>query len=81
MSDIEPKVPEPQELAKIDPPKIPFNATPNAPALLDCTSESGATAATVKRSQQAWADYLGVPVETSVDLGGGVKMEFVLIPK
>ncbi len=30
--------------------------------------------------QEAWAKYLGVPVEKEVDLGGGVKMQFVLIP-
>ncbi len=30
--------------------------------------------------QEAWAQYLGVPVEREVDLGGGVKMTFVLIP-
>ena len=30
--------------------------------------------------QEAWAKYLGVPVEKEVDLGGGVKMTFVLIP-
>ena len=30
--------------------------------------------------QQAWADYLGVPVVREADLGGGVKMELKLIP-
>ena len=53
---------------------------PNAPSLLDCTGPNGATVAMVKKSQQEWADYLGVPVETSVDLGGGLKMPLVLIP-
>ena len=33
-----------------------------------------------KKHQQAWADYLGVPVETDVDLGNGVKLTLVLIP-
>jgi hypothetical protein len=33
-----------------------------------------------KRRQQAAADELGVPVETAVDLGGGVNLELVLIP-
>jgi formylglycine-generating enzyme required for sulfatase activity len=30
--------------------------------------------------QRAWAEYLGRKVEEEVDLGGGVKMQFVLIP-
>jgi formylglycine-generating enzyme required for sulfatase activity len=34
----------------------------------------------VKELQRLWAEYLGVPVEEKVDLGGGVKMELVLIP-
>jgi formylglycine-generating enzyme required for sulfatase activity len=33
-----------------------------------------------KALQKAWADYLGVPVETSIDLGGGEKLEMVLVP-
>src|SRR5262249_53440594 len=30
--------------------------------------------------QQAWADHLGVKVVEEVDLGGGVTLEFMLIP-
>ena len=33
-----------------------------------------------RRRQEETANALGVPVEKTVDLGGGVKMEFVLIP-
>ena len=37
-------------------------------------------AAQAKKHQQAWADYLGVPVERDFDLGDGVKLTMVLIP-
>ncbi|NQV26316.1 MAG: SUMF1/EgtB/PvdO family nonheme iron enzyme [Rhodopirellula sp.] len=37
-------------------------------------------AATAKQHQQAWADYLGVPVEKEVELPGGAKVAFMLIP-
>jgi len=33
-----------------------------------------------KQHQQAWAEYLGLPVEREIDLGEGTKMTFVLIP-
>ena len=33
-----------------------------------------------KAHQQAWADYLGLPVEREIDLPGGVKLTMVLIP-
>jgi formylglycine-generating enzyme required for sulfatase activity/tRNA A-37 threonylcarbamoyl transferase component Bud32 len=33
-----------------------------------------------KELQRAWAKYLGRKVEEELDLGGGVKMQFVLIP-
>jgi formylglycine-generating enzyme required for sulfatase activity/WD40 repeat protein len=33
-----------------------------------------------RQHQKAWAEYLGVPVEQEVDLGGGVKLAMVLIP-
>jgi formylglycine-generating enzyme required for sulfatase activity len=33
-----------------------------------------------RAAQRACADYLGVPVETSLNLGGGQKLELVLIP-
>jgi len=37
-------------------------------------------AATAKKHQQAWADYLGLPIERGIDLPGGEKLTFVLIP-
>jgi serine/threonine protein kinase/formylglycine-generating enzyme required for sulfatase activity len=37
-------------------------------------------AAQAKQHQQAWADYLGLPVEKEVELPGGAKIAFVLIP-
>jgi len=37
-------------------------------------------ATTAKKHQEAWADYLGLPVEREIELGEGVKMTFVLIP-
>ncbi len=36
--------------------------------------------AEARRRQKETADALGVPVEKTIDLGGGVTMEFVLIP-
>lgn len=50
------------------------------PAHLDCTVPGGASEATVKDAQQKWAAFLGVLVETSVVLDGGVEMKFVLVP-
>jgi formylglycine-generating enzyme required for sulfatase activity/serine/threonine protein kinase len=47
---------------------------------LEWTGPKGGLEPTVKRVQRNWADALGVPVEYQVDLGGGVKMEFVLVP-
>ena len=37
-------------------------------------------AAQAKKHQQAWADYLGLPVERDVELPGGVKLTLVFIP-
>uniref|UniRef100_UPI003AA8928F SUMF1/EgtB/PvdO family nonheme iron enzyme n=1 Tax=Thalassoglobus sp. TaxID=2795869 RepID=UPI003AA8928F len=37
-------------------------------------------AAAAKAHQKAWADYLGLPVEKEVELPGGEKMVFMLIP-
>jgi serine/threonine protein kinase len=37
-------------------------------------------AAQAKAHQRAWADYLGEPVGKEVELSGGVKMTFMLIP-
>jgi formylglycine-generating enzyme required for sulfatase activity len=50
------------------------------PRPLDCTGEDGVGAAEVRRAQEAWAKYLGRPVEESVEIAGGVKMTFVLVP-
>ncbi len=36
--------------------------------------------ATAKKHQQAWADYLGLPVEKEITLPGGEKLTLVLIP-
>ncbi len=33
-----------------------------------------------KTAQRAWAKYLGKSIEEEIDLGGGVKMVFVLVP-
>lgn len=35
---------------------------------------------TAKRHQQAWADYLGLPVEKDVELSGEENLDFMLIP-
>jgi formylglycine-generating enzyme required for sulfatase activity len=51
-----------------------------APEPLDCTGEGGLTAEQVKRVQQAWARHLGRQVEEEVEVAGGVKMTFVLVP-
>jgi formylglycine-generating enzyme required for sulfatase activity len=48
------------------------------PPLLDC--RKGVSAEEVRRAQQAWAKYLGRQVEEEVEVGGGVKMTFVLVP-
>jgi formylglycine-generating enzyme required for sulfatase activity len=37
-------------------------------------------AITARKHQEAWADYLGEPVEQEVHLGNGVKLTMVLIP-
>jgi formylglycine-generating enzyme required for sulfatase activity/serine/threonine protein kinase len=69
----------PKQLAKNDPKPSP-KVVPKKPELLDCTGENGADTKTVQQAQKDWAAYLGAPVETSVDLGDEMKMEFVLIP-
>jgi len=48
----------------------------NQPAPADAPFDEGKA----KRHQQAWADYLGVPVEQDVELGDGVKLTMMLIP-
>jgi sulfatase modifying factor 1 len=50
------------------------------PAALDCTGEKGVSPADVRRAQQAWAKHLGRNVEETIEIAGGVKMTFVLIP-
>ena len=81
------KLPEKQktEVVKNDPqvnPKVvpPIPKPQGEPKILDCTGPNGASAAMVKKSQQEWADYLGVKVTETVDLGGSIKIEFMLVP-
>jgi formylglycine-generating enzyme required for sulfatase activity len=50
------------------------------PKLLDCTGAGGVNGAEVRRFQEAWAKHLGCQVEETVEVGGGVKMTFVLVP-
>jgi formylglycine-generating enzyme required for sulfatase activity len=50
------------------------------PKPLDCTGKDGVSAAEVRKAQQAWADYLGRKVEETIEIAGGVKMTFVLVP-
>jgi formylglycine-generating enzyme required for sulfatase activity len=46
---------------------------------LDCTGD-GLSPATVRKSQEVWAKYLGRKVEETVEVADGVKMTFVLVP-
>jgi formylglycine-generating enzyme required for sulfatase activity len=50
------------------------------PAALDCTREGGVGVVEVRRAQEAWAKFLGRKLEETVEIGGGVKMTFVLVP-
>ena len=50
----------------------PADAPPLAVAPFD--------AAAAKKHQQAWANYLGLPVEKEIELPGGAKLTMVLIP-
>lgn len=54
----------------------PHQWPPDAPPLAVAPFD----AAQAKQHQQAWADYLGVPAEMEIDLGGGEKLLLVLIP-
>jgi serine/threonine protein kinase/formylglycine-generating enzyme required for sulfatase activity len=56
------------------------NQIPKKPTLLDCTERKGANEKRVKTNQRDWANYLRLQLVETIDLGGGVKMEFVLIP-
>ncbi len=51
---------------------LPANAPPPAIAPFD--------EAQANKHQQAWANYLGLPVEREIDLPGGEKLTMVLIP-
>jgi formylglycine-generating enzyme required for sulfatase activity len=53
---------------------------PEKPAPLDCTAKDGVSAADVRRAQEAWVKHLGYKVEKTIEVGGGVKMTFVLVP-
>jgi len=48
----------------------------NRPALLS----GNPTKAQIDASRQPWANYYGVPLESTEDLGNGVKLEMVFIP-
>jgi formylglycine-generating enzyme required for sulfatase activity len=50
------------------------------PLPLDCTGPAGVQAPEVRRAQEAWAKYLGREVEETIEIAGGVRMTFVLIP-
>jgi serine/threonine protein kinase/formylglycine-generating enzyme required for sulfatase activity len=82
----DPEVPRPEAAPKKDQPlKVPPTAKAPAvgvpiPVPLDCTGADGVRAAEVRRSQEAWARYLGRQVEETVEVANGVKMTFVLIP-
>jgi serine/threonine protein kinase/formylglycine-generating enzyme required for sulfatase activity len=52
---------------------------PKKPEPLDCTGPNGMDEKIVQEIQKAWAKYLEVEVDFSLDLGG-VSMDFVLIP-
>jgi len=57
---------------------VPWTAT--LPADAPAIAKAPFDAATAERHQQAWADYLDLPVEREVDLPGGEKLTLVLIP-
>jgi formylglycine-generating enzyme required for sulfatase activity len=50
------------------------------PKPLDCTADSGLSAAEIRRSQDEWAAYLQRNVEETVTLADGVSLTFVLVP-
>jgi formylglycine-generating enzyme required for sulfatase activity len=56
----------------------PVSGVPK-PGLLDCTGVAGVSPDEVRRAQQAWAKYLGRPVEETIEIANGVAMTFVLI--
>jgi formylglycine-generating enzyme required for sulfatase activity len=56
----------------------PKSESPKAARPKALTAPFNATEA--KAAQRAWAEYLGVPVGTALDLGGGENLDLVLIP-
>jgi uncharacterized protein (TIGR03067 family) len=54
------------------------NKKPNRPA--PASLQAPFTREEATATQRAWADYLGTPVEQVLDLGNGVRMDFVLVP-
>ncbi|NQT12206.1 MAG: neutral/alkaline non-lysosomal ceramidase N-terminal domain-containing protein, partial [Planctomycetes bacterium] len=63
------------------------NATGSLPARVETTATGRPQMAVApfdetqaKEHQKAWADYVGLPVEQEVDLGGDEKLTMVLIP-
>ena len=69
-----------QNEGAIIPPKEELKPLLQKPLLLDCLGKNGADEQQVQASQKEWANYLGVQVVEAIDLGGGIKMEFVLVP-
>ncbi len=70
----------------VSPPSSPRQPTtdnrkpPPSPSKWPVYTQWPFDAAEAKRRQEETAKALGVPVEQDIDLGGGVKMTFVLIP-
>jgi formylglycine-generating enzyme required for sulfatase activity len=71
------RTPLPQFGAGADTAAAPGGARPPS---LDCTGPGGLTVREVRQAQEAWARYLGRPVEETIEVADGVKMTFVLIP-
>ncbi len=61
---------------KVPPAVAPWELPPDAP--LPAVAPFDAAAA--KKHQEAWGQYLGVPVEQDIDLPGGETLTMVLIP-
>ncbi len=76
----EPSPPPQQEVPKPPTPSPRPRAEGDPRAPLDCTGPEGVTAAEVRQAQEAWAKYLGRPVEETVEIAPGVQMTFVLVP-
>ncbi|OYW24486.1 MAG: hypothetical protein B7Z55_02045, partial [Planctomycetales bacterium 12-60-4] len=50
------------------------------PTTVPPTAVAPFDAVTARQHQQAWADYLGLPIEKEIELPGGTKLALVLIP-